>query len=145
MLRKAVLVMMLLLLGACGGSSETSPSAGGTTAPATDATAEGQTEEAAIERYCDAVEAANQKGEEIFSEVDQEDEKALMEAEREVLEFVQTTFPRGDELPEEIEDDFENFLAGFEYRVETGAPEAKKHHQAAEERLLEWEEDHCQK
>lgn len=142
MVRKAVLVLTVLALGACGGSRETSSP---TDPPATDATTEAQTEEAAIERYCDAVEAANKQGEKFFADVDQENEKALLEAEREILEFIQATFPRGEELPEEIEDDFETFLAGFEYRVETGAPEAKKHHQAAERRLLEWEEEHCQK
>lgn len=142
MLRKSVVIMTLLVFGACGGSSETDPSAVDETP--TEATAEGETDEVAIQRYCKAVDGANQRGEEVFAEVDQDDEKALQEAEREMLEFLEATFPRGNELPEEIEEDFETFLAGFEYRVETGAPEAKEHHQAAERRLLEWEEEHCQ-
>ncbi len=147
MLRKFLVMMMVLVVigavGACGGDSGGgSPS--GAQRPTMDPAEGAESEEVAIERYCDAVAAANKEGEKVFADVDQEDEEALQAAEREILEFIQATFPRGDELPDEIEDDFETFLAGFEYRVETGSPEAKKPHQAAEKRLLEWEEEHCQ-
>jgi hypothetical protein len=100
-------------------------------------------EEAAIARYCESVAAAELQGEQLFSDVDESDTAALADAERAMLAFVHDTFPEADELPSEIRDDFGAFLAGFERRVAEGAAEATADEQAAEERILAWEEEHC--
>jgi hypothetical protein len=100
------------------------------------------TDEAAIDRYCDAVAAAEQRGEELFADIDEDDEDARLAAERAMLEFVRSTFPAGDELPDEIQDDFEAFLAGMEGNVEPDSDPTEQQ-QAAEQRLLDWEQEHC--
>jgi predicted small lipoprotein YifL len=137
----ATALAALLALTACGDDGETA--APGEESPAAVETPAAADEEAAITRYCDAVAEAERRGEELFSGVDEGDEEALMEAERAMLEHVQTSFPRGDELPVEIREDFEAFVAGYEQRVEEGR-EPTKEQQAAEERLLEWEGERCQ-
>ncbi len=142
MLRKVLVMMGLVVLGIFSGAcGDNGGGPAGLQRPTTDAT---QSEQAVAERYCDAVAATEKKGEELFSDIDQDDQKAAAEAERELLEFIQTTFPRGEELPDEIEEDFEAFLAGYELRVEEGI-EPTKEQVAAEKRVLKWEEENCSK
>lgn len=96
----------------------------------------------AVDRYCAAVAAAEQRGEELFSGVDESDEDALVAAERAMLEFVRDNFPDGADLPEEIRTDFGVFMTGLEGQADVGfEPTAEQ--QAAEERLLAWEAEHC--
>lgn len=139
MSRKGQLVMVFVavgVFGACGGDD--APAEGQPTAESEsrDTATNGESEAAAIERYCDAVAVTDKRGEELFRDVEEGNEAALEKAERAMLEHVRTTFPRGEELPDAIEDDFEGFLAGFERRVEGGL-EPTKQQQAAEKRLLD--------
>lgn len=97
----------------------------------------------AAARYCDATAAAEQRGNELFADIDDSDETARLAAERAMVEFVRSTFPTGDELPAEIRADFEAFVAGMERNTEPGN-EPTEPQQAAERRVLAWEEEHCQ-
>ena len=97
--------------------------------------------EAALEQYCDAVSAADPRGEELFADIDESDD-ARLAAEREIVEFVRSSFPARDELPEEIWDDFATFLAGMERNTQAGIDPSEEQ-EAAEERLRAWEEEHC--
>lgn len=99
--------------------------------------------DSAAERYCDATAAAEQRGNELFADIDENDETARLAAERAMVDFVRSTFPKGDALPAEIRTDFEAFVAGMERNTEAGK-EPTASQQAAERRVLAWEEKHCQ-
>ena len=99
-------------------------------------------EDGAIAAYCDGVAAAEARGAEVFADIDESDGEALAAAEAEVLAFVRDQALAPEDLPEEIRADAQAFLAGFEARVEDGV-EPTAEQEAAEQRLLAWEEDHC--
>jgi hypothetical protein len=70
-----------------------------------------------------------------------EDELA---AERQVLGYIKDNgLNAPDSLPSAIRDDYALFIEGFETKLEPGNPQPTADQQAAEERLLAWEEANC--
>ena len=99
-------------------------------------------DDSAAAAYCEGVARAEAKGEEIFATVDEDDPAAIREAEAEMVAYVEAEgFMEEDRLPDEIRDDATAFFAGMKARAEGG--EATAEQQAAEERLLAWEDEHC--
>lgn len=90
------------------------------------------------EEYCAGVARMEERGGEIFADVDQTDPEALRAAEAQVLEAVED---EGLVPPAEVAEDYEGFLAGLRGRAE--GQETTSDQVAAEERLLAWEAEHC--
>lgn len=101
-------------------------------------------QQAAIARYCAGIAAAEKYGEEVFEGVDQDDEEALLAAERKMLDYLRPQFDRPQDLPNEIRADAVAFQEGFVTRIESGLKTQPTAEQlAAEDRVLAWEEKNC--
>lgn len=98
--------------------------------------------EDAVAAFCEGIERADAQGNQIFSDVDQSDRDAIIEAESEMVAWIeQDGFMDPDNLPEEIRDEATAFLDGMRSRAEGG--EGTEEQLAAEEALLAWEEENC--
>lgn len=90
------------------------------------------------EEYCAGIARLDERGAEIFADVDQNDPEAVRAAEAQVVEAVED---EGLVPPAEVAEDYEGFLAGLRGRAEGQATTPDQ--VAAEERLLAWEAEHC--
>lgn len=101
----------------------------------------GDGSEGAIADYCKAVEELEARGEEIFSSIDQDDPTAIRAGEGKIADAVEEVDLVG-KAPTEIRDDVKTYSAGFRARA-NGQEGDEDAINAAEERIVAFEEEHC--
>lgn len=138
---------MALLLGlslaACGDDPDPSPEELGDAG----AQEQAQEEDGNPELYCELVEELDEAGDEIFEELEKDENatnKDYKEAERNFVEEHQSTL---DELveagPAEIKDDVRTIVASVKDRAGLGPKVAMKEVVPAEKRVQRWEKENC--
>jgi hypothetical protein len=66
-----------------------------------------------------------------------------LDAERQVAGYIEEQGYDQQQLPSEIDEDWQLFYEGFTTKLEPGNPQPTAEQQAAEDRLLAWEEANC--
>lgn len=139
-----VLLGVVLVCGATACGDDDSEEAS-TEPDATAATTEAAAEVDLAAQYCASVDDINAYAESLFAEIGEDASiEEQFEAERQVVVYIEEEGYDQMELPPEIDEDWHLFYEGFTMKLEAPTPEEPSlEAQAAEQRLLEWEEANC--
>lgn len=137
----ALLVGLGLLAGLAACGDDDGETAAGADAPPTG-------EETGIDlarEYCDATADIEAYAATLFVELgDDPTIEEQLDAERQVVDYIERQGYDRLDLPPEIDEDFRLFYEGFTAKLEAETPEEPSlESQAAEQRLLEWEAVNC--
>lgn len=141
--------MLSLTLGlgltACGDDADDAADDGDAPVESESTTAPALTEAELAAQYCASVVDIEAYAESLFAELGEDPTiEEQLDAEREVVAYIEEQGYDQLELPSEMAEDFRLFFEGFKEKLASPTPvEPSLEAQAAEQRLLEWEAANC--